>query len=92
MKHVCSLKIARYLYFERVCLSFSMAVIRVGYSGIIGNHINSAQHILLRVYCTPIKYFPYCYVKYIIENLSPKLVNMLSWPMWNHFNPNIPPF
>ena len=69
MKHIDK-KTARYLYFARICLAFSMAVIRVGYSGIIGIHINSAQHILQRVQYTPIKYFPYFYVKYIIDKLS----------------------
>ena len=73
MKHVVKLK-SQILYFARLSLALSMAVVRMGYSGIIGIHINSAQHILFRVKYTPIKYFPYCYVKYIIENLSTRLV------------------
>ena len=73
MKHFCSLKNRQILYFERMCLSFSMAVARVRYWGIHGSLINSAQHILERVRCTPTIYFPYCYVKYIPGNLSPEL-------------------
>ena len=69
MKHVVKLK-SQILYFARFFLALSMAVVRGGYSGIFGIHINSPQYILLRVKYTPTKYFPYCYVKYIIENLS----------------------
>ena len=78
MKHVVEIK-CQILYFARVSPAFSMAVVRMGYSGIFGIHINSPQHILLRVKYTPIKYFSYCYVKYIIENLSTRLVMSIYW-------------
>ena len=67
-----------------------MAVARVRYSGIIGILINSAQHILERVRCTPITYFPYCYVKYIIENLSPELVPYIELANVEPFQPQYP--